>query len=260
MRDDADLNLLEMPGLNVGYLGFNTEKKPFDDKRVRQALNMAINKQAIIEGVFQGAGTPAKNPMPPTVWGYNDAIQDYPYDPEKAKQLLAEAGHEGGFETDIWAMPVTRPYNPNARRMAELIQADWQAVGVKAQIVSYEWGEYLKRSVAGEHQSVLLGWTADIADPDNFLGVLLGCDAVGATNRARWCHKPFDDLIKQAKRITDQAERTKLYADAQVVFKEEAPWVTTAHSIVFQPVRKEVIDFKIDPFGGNIFYGVDIQE
>ena len=106
----------------------------------------------------------------------------------------------------------------------------------------------------------MLGWTADIADPDNFLGVLLGCDAVGNTNRARWCDKAFDDLIKQAKRITDTGERTKLYAEAQVIFKEEAPWVTIAHSIVFQPVRKEVVDYKIDPFGGNIFYGVDLKE
>lgn len=258
MEQDPNINLMSQEGLNVGYLGFNTEKTPLDDKRVRQALTMAINKQAIIDAVFQGAGTIAKNPMPPTIWGYNDEIEDYPYDPEGAKKLLEEAGING-LQTDIWAMPVTRPYNPNARRMAELIQADWKAVGVDAQIVSYEWGEYLERSKQGEHQSVLLGWTADIADPDNFLGVLLGCDGVGNTNRARWCHKPFDDLIKQAKRTTDQAERTKLYMEAQKIFKEEAPWVTIAHSIVYQPVRKEVLNWRIDPFGGNIFYGVDLE-
>lgn len=258
MAEDPNVNLMKQEGLNIGYHAFNVEKKPFDDKRVRQALNMAINKQAIIDAVFQGAGVAAKNPMPPTIWGYNDEIQDYPYDPEAAKKLLQEAG-VSGLQTDIWAMPVTRPYNPNARRMAELIQADWKAVGVEAQIVSYEWGEYLKRTKDGEHKSVLLGWTADIADPDNFLGVLLGCDAVGNTNRARWCHKPFDDLIKQAKRTTDQAERTKLYMEAQKIFKEEAPWVTVAHSIVYQPVRKEVIGWKIDPFGGNLFYGVDLE-
>lgn len=259
MKADPNVNLLQQEGLNVGYVGFNVEKKPLDDKRVRQALNLAINKQAIIEAVYQGAGVPAKNPMPPTLWGYAQNVQDYTYDPAKAKQLLQEAGLGSGFETDLWAMPVQRPYNPNARRMAELIQADWAKVGVQAKIVSFEWGEYLKRTQAGEAQSFMLGWTADIADPDNFLGVLLGCDAVGATNRARWCHKPFDDLIKQAKRIIDQGERAKLYEQAQAVFKEEVPWVTVAHSIVFKPVRKEVVDFKIDPFGGHIFYGVDIK-
>ena len=259
MGEDADLNLLQQEGLNVGYLAFNTEKKPFDDKRVRQALNLAVNKQAIIDVVFQGAGKIAKNPIPPTIWSYNDATEDYPYDPDKAKALLAEAG-VSGLKTDIWAMPVQRPYNPNAKRMAELIQADWAKVGVEAEIVSFEWGEYLKRSKDGEHQTVLLGWTGDNGDPDNFMYVLLGCDAASGANRARWCHKPFDDLLRQAKQISDVAERTKLYQQAQSVFKEEAPWVTIAHSVVFKPVRNEVADFRIDPFGGHVFYGVDLKE
>jgi dipeptide transport system substrate-binding protein len=258
IASNPDVNLMEQEGLNVGYLAFNVEKPPFDDKRVRQALNMAIDKQAILDAVFQGAGTIAKNPIPPTIWSYNDDVQDYPYDPEAAKALLEEAGVTD-LKTDIWAMPVQRPYNPNARRMAELIQADWRNVGVDAEIVSFEWGEYLDRSKDGEHQTVLLGWTGDNGDPDNFLYVLLGCDAVGAANRARWCYEPFNDLILEAKRISDKAERTRLYEEAQVVFKEEAPWVTIAHSVVFKPVRKEVVDFRIDPFGGHVFYGVDLE-
>ncbi|MFQ5776086.1 MAG: ABC transporter substrate-binding protein, partial [Kiloniellaceae bacterium] len=228
--------------------------------RVRQALNMAINKQAIIDVVFQGAGKVAKNPIPPTIWSYNDAVKDYPYDPERAKKLLAEAG-VSNLKTNIWAMPVQRPYNPNARRMAELIQADWAKVGVEAKIVTYEWGEYLKRSKLGEHDTVLLGWTGDNGDPDNFLFVLLGCEAAkDSANRARWCYKPFEDLLVKAKQTADVAERTRLYKKAQVVFKEEAPWVTIAHSIVFMPVRKEVVDYRIDPFGGHIFYGVDLKQ
>ena len=259
MGADPDLNLMDQEGLNVGYLAFNTEKKPFDDKRVRQALNMAINKQAIIDVVFQGAGKAAKNPIPPTIWSYNEATEDYPYDPGAARQLLKDAG-VAGLKTNIWAMPVQRPYNPNARRMAEMIQADWAKVGVQAEIVSFEWGEYLKRSKDGEHETVLLGWTGDNGDPDNFLYVLLGCDASSGANRARWCHKPFDDLLRKAKQISDVAERTKLYEEAQLVFKEEAPWVTIAHSVVFMPMRKEVKDYKIDPFGGHVFYGVDLEE
>ncbi len=136
---------MEQEGLNVGYLAYNTQQKPFDDVRVRKALNMAINKQAIMDAVFQGAGKSAKNPIPPTMWSYNDAVVDDPYDPEAAKKLLAEAG-VSGLKMKIWAMPVARPYNPNARRMAELIQADFAAVGVEVEIVSYEWGEYLKIS------------------------------------------------------------------------------------------------------------------
>jgi dipeptide transport system substrate-binding protein len=260
MKQDPNVNVLEQEGLNVGYLAFNTEKKPFDDKRVRQALNMAVNKQAIIDAVFQSAGKIAKNPIPPTMWSYNDAVKDYAYDPEGAKKLLKEAG-VSGLKTNIWAMPVSRPYNPNARRMAELIQADWRAVGVDAEILSYEWGEYLKRSSAGEHQTVLLGWTGDNGDPDNFLAVLLGCDAAkDGANRARWCYQPFDGLIQEAKRVPDVGERTKLYEQAQVVFKEEAPWVTIAHSVVYEPVRKEVEGYKVSPFGVHVFYGVDLKE
>jgi len=259
MKVDPALTVMEQEGLNVGYLAFNTEKAPFTDKRVRQALNMAINKAAIIDAVFQGAGKAAKNPIPPTIWSYNEATKDYPYDPAKAKALLAEAGVKD-LKTNIWAMPVQRPYNPNARRMAELIQADWAAVGVQAEIVSFEWGEYLKRSKNGEHDSVLLGWTGDNGDPDNFLHTLLGCDASkDGTNRARWCYKPFDDLVVAAKRTAAIAERTKLYEQAQTVFKEEAPWVTIAHSVVFVPMRKEVVGYKVDPLGGHVFYGVDLK-
>ncbi|GJL81065.1 MAG: ABC transporter substrate-binding protein [marine bacterium B5-7] len=259
MKADADVNLLEQEGLNVGYLAYNTKMPPFDNAKVRKALNMAINKQAIIEGVFQGAGKVAKNPIPPTIWSYNEATVDDPYDPEAAKKMLDEAG-VSGLKTKIWAMPVQRPYNPNARRMAELIQADWAAVGVEAEIVSYEWGEYLKRSKDEDRDgAVLLGWTGDNGDPDNFLAVLLGCDGVGGSNRAQWCYQPFEDLIQKAKVVSDHAERTKLYEQAQLVFKEQAPWATIAHSVVYMPVRKEVVDYRIDPFGGHIFYGVDLK-
>lgn len=260
MDADASINLMSQEGLNVGYLGYNTQKEPFTNPKVRKALNMAINKDAIIEGVYQGAGAAAKNPIPPTIWSYNNDTVDDPYDPEGAKAMLAEAGFPEGFSTDIWAMPVQRPYNPNARRMAELIQADWAKIGVNAEIVSYEWGEYLERTKKGEQGTFMLGWTGDNGDPDNFLAVLLGCDAVGGSNRAQWCNEEFDKLIQQAKTTSDVLERTRLYEEAQVVFKREAPWATIAHSIVFEPIRNEVVDYKIDPFGGHIFYGVDIKE
>ena len=152
IRKDPNVQVLEQPGLNVGYLAYNTTKKPFDDVRVRKAINMAINKKAIIDAVYLTTGVAAKNPIPPTQWSYNDAIKDDPYDPAAAKKLLAEAGYPNGFTTDLWAMPVQRPYNPNARRIAELMQADLAKVGVTAEIKSYEWGEYRKRMQAGEHQ------------------------------------------------------------------------------------------------------------
>jgi len=262
MKKDPNVQVLEQPGLNVGYLAYNVTKKPLDDVRVRKALNMAINKKAILDAVYLGTGIAAKNPLPPSMSAYNDAIKDDPYDVEGAKKLLAAAGHANGFEMDLWAMPVQRPYNPNAKRIAELMQSDLAKVGVKAEIKTFEWGEYRKRMQAGEHMSGMLGWTGDNGDPDNFLAVLLGCDASknNGGNVAKWCYQPFEDLIQKAKVETKPAERDKLYKQAQVIFKEQAPWFTIAHAVQLKPVRKEVIDFKLSPFGRHVFYGVDIKE
>ena len=260
LKADANLQVMEQEGLNVGYLAYNTTQAPFDNVKVRKALNMAINKQAILDAVFQGSGSAAKNPIPPTMWSYNDAIVDDPYDPEGAKKLLEEAGVKD-LKMKIWAMPVQRPYNPNARRMAELIQEDFAKVGVGVEIVTYEWAEYLDRSKAKDRDgAVLLGWTGDNGDPDNFLAVLLGCDAVGGNNRAQWCNKEFEDLIQKAKVLPDNDQREPLYKEAQVVFKREAPWATIAHSVVFMPMSKKVSGFKMDPLGSHRFDGVDIAE
>ncbi|MBL8668725.1 MAG: ABC transporter substrate-binding protein [Rhodospirillales bacterium] len=259
MQRDPDLVVTSQEGLNVAYLAFNTQKKPFDDVRVRRALDLAIDRDAIIAAVYLGAGRKAKNPIPPTLWSYNDAIVDTPYDPAAAKRLLAEAGYPQGFETDIWALPVKRPYAPDSRRTAEMIQADWAKVGVRAVIVSYELGELLKRTKAGEHQTMLFGWTGDNGDPDNFLYTLLGCEAAkDGANRARWCDARFDALVTQAKRTSDVGERTRLYEEAQVVFKQETPWVTIAHSVVSTAMRRNVENYRIDPLGGHLFYGVDL--
>jgi dipeptide transport system substrate-binding protein len=261
IRKNTSVKVLEQPGLNVGYLAYNTTKKPFDDVRVRKAINMAIDKKAIVSAVYLSTGVPAINPIPPTLWSYNKDIKDDPFDPVAAKKMLADAGFPNGFATDLWAMPVQRPYNPNAKRIAELMQADLAKIGVKAEIKSFEWGEYRKRMQAGEHQMGMLGWTGDNGDPDNFLSTLLGCASAktNGSNVAKFCYQPFDDLINKAKVVSSQAERAKLYEKAQVIFKEQAPWFTIAHAVALKPVRNEVMDFKISPFGTHEFYGVDIK-
>jgi dipeptide transport system substrate-binding protein len=261
MRRDANVVLQEQPGLNIGYLAYNTTKKPFDDVRVRKAINMAMDKKAIVSAVYLSTGVAATNPIPPGQWSYNKAIKDDAYNPAEAKKLLAAAGYPNGFSTDLWAMPVQRPYNPNAKRIAELMQADLAKVGVKAEIKSFEWGEYRKRMQAGEHQMGMLGWTGDNGDPDNFLNTLLGCASAksNGSNVAKFCYQPFDELVLKAKTVTNPAERTKLYEKAQVIFKEQAPWFTIAHAVQIAPVRKEVLDYKLSPFARHTFYGVDMK-
>ncbi|QFU09093.1 Periplasmic dipeptide transport protein precursor [Rhodobacteraceae bacterium THAF1] len=260
IRSDDSLKMENQEGLNVGYLAYNTMEAPFDQPEVRKALNMAIDKQAIIDVIFQGEATAAKNPIPPTMWSYNESIEDDAYDPEAAQQMLADAGVED-LSMKIWAMPVQRPYNPNARRMAELIQEDFSEIGVDVEIVSYEWGEYLERSKAEDRDgAVLLGWTGDNGDPDNFLAVLLGCDAVGGSNRAQWCNEEFDALVQEAKTLPSQEERTPLYEEAQQIFKDQAPWATIAHSQVFMPLRSEVEGYVVHPLGGHLFDTVLLSE
>lgn len=261
MKKDNNIVLDEMAGLNIGYLSYNMDKPPLNNLKVRQALNMAVNKKAIIDAVFQGAAEPAKNFIPPTMWSYNNDINDYPYDPEQAKQLLKEAGLEKGFTIDLWAMPVQRPYNPNARRMAEMIQADWAKIGVKATIVTYEWGEYLERVRNGEHETMLMGWSGDNGDPDNFYSVLMSCDAVKAgSNYSHWCYKPFDDLLQQARVEPDHQKRIELYRQAQVEMHDQAPALMIAHSMVYMPVRKEVKGYIMDPLALHNFNQVSIEK
>jgi len=260
IRKEEGITMMQQEGLNVGYLAYNTEKENFKDAKVRKALNYAINKEAIKTVVFNGEATVAKNPIPPTIWSYDETTVDDAYNVDKAKALLKEAGFAEGFKTNIWAMPVQRPYNPDAKKMAELIQADWAAVGVDAEIVTFEWGEYLKRSKAGEHDTVLLGWTGDNGDPDNFLRVLLGCQSkINGTNRARWCDEAFEKELQAALLSTDPAVRTKAYENAQKIFKDQAPWATIAHSTVFMPISNKVTGYKIDPLGGHFFHNVDLK-
>jgi dipeptide transport system substrate-binding protein len=259
LKSDANVQMPSKPGFNLGYLAYNVQHKPFDNPDVRRALDMAINKKAIIESVYQGAGQLATNPMPPTQWSYDPSLKGQAYDPAQAKAMLQKAGVKDGTEVTLWAMPVQRPYNPNGKLMAEMIQADWAKVGVKARIVTYEWGEYIKRAHAGEDDSMLIGWTGDNGDPDNWLGTLLGCDAVNGNNFDKWCHKPFNDLVEKGRETTDQAQRTKIYMQAQQIFAKELPFSPIAHSTTYQPIAKNVVDFKIDPLGYTRFDGVSLK-
>jgi dipeptide transport system substrate-binding protein len=260
MQKDASLRVINQPGLNIAYWAFNVQKPPFDKKEVRQAMNMAIDKAAIIRDVYLGAGQPAKNLIPPTMWSYNDAVKDYPFDQAKAKDMLAKAGVKTPLEIDLWYMPVQRPYNPNAKRIAEMMQADLAKVGVNAKLVTFEWGEYRKRLQQGEHITGMLGWTGDNGDPDNFF-FLRGCEGArpGGQNVSKWCNKEFDDRLLKARTLADVKERTKLYEEMQVIEKEEAADFKIAHSVVYEVMRKELTGYKQSPFGSHQFNGVDLK-
>ncbi|AEP36177.1 ABC transporter substrate-binding protein [Taylorella asinigenitalis] len=259
MKSNANITVLSQPGFNVGYLAYNAEKKPLNDVRVRKALDMAINKEEILKSVFQGQGELVANLMPVSQWSYNDKIKNRPYDVEGAKKLLMEAGYPNGFDIELWTLPVSRPYNPNGRLMGELIQADWSKIGVKVSLKTYEWGEYLKRAQKGDHQIVMSGWTGDNGDPDNWLGNLSSCSAIGGSNYSRLCVKEYQDLLDQARSEIDVAKRTELYQKAQEIFFENVITTNIATSIINAPMRKNVEGFKISPFGATQFTGVSLK-
>lgn len=258
---DPALQLLKQEGLNIGYLSLNAAMPPFTDVRVRRAVNMAVDKATIVDAVYRGAGVVAKNPIPPTLWSYNDDVRDYPFDPAAAQKLLAEAGFPEGFETELWYMPVSRPYNPNGKRIAEMIQVDLAKIGIRTRLVTDEWSEYRAKLQSGGAPMALFGWTGDNGDPDNFFDVLLGCKAArpGGNNIAKWCDPDFDGLVTRAKAVPDQAARAALYRRAQEIVKEQAPWLPIAHSVVFMAARKELTGLRMDPLGRRLFDGVDLK-
>jgi len=252
-----DLTLEAVTALNVGYFGFNVKKPPFDNKLVRQAVSYAINKQVLLEAVYQGKAELANSIMPNTSWAYDDSISEHEFNPILAKSLLEVAGFPQGFTMDLWAMPVQRPYNPNAITMAKLIQADLSNIGIKVKIVSYEWNTFLHRLKRGEHQSFLLGWSADHPDPDNFFSPMLSCSATHTgSNRTFWCNQEYDDIIQKALQTTNLSLRKKHYAQAMKILFQEIPLIPIAHSKRYQARNEKVMGDILAPFGGISFYHV----
>lgn len=230
VEKNEKLALIMRPSFNVAYLGFNTEKAPLDNPKLRVAIAHAINKQGLVEAIFDGRAVPAKNPMPPTLWGYNDSIKDYPFDLEKAKQLLAEAGYPNGLKLTFHAMPAVRPYMPNGPKAAEAIAEDLKKIGIETEIVSPEWPVYLEDTKVGNMEMFILGWTGDNGDPDNFIYALLDQDNIGGNNRARYKNQELHDLLIAAQMESDQKKREKMYKDAQEIIHKDQPWVPLVHA------------------------------
>jgi peptide/nickel transport system substrate-binding protein len=254
-KSNPNFNIVERPSVNVGYLAINTKKPILSNKLVRQAISHAIDKQTIIKAIFSGLAIPAKNPFPPSIWGYNDKIVDYDYNPQKAKELLAKAGHPNGFSLELWAMPVSRAYMPEPVKTAELIQAYLAAVGINAKIVRQEWGVYIDKTSKGEHDLCMFGWLGGNADPDNFLFGLLSSDNAKppAANVAFFENAEFDTLVKQAQVVFDKQKRTALYLKAQEIVHDEAPWVPLAHATITRIHSKKLHDVPLRPNGLNSF-------
>ncbi|HIG99493.1 MAG TPA: ABC transporter substrate-binding protein [Thermoplasmata archaeon] len=287
IKADSNLTFLAEPGMNIGYLAINNGYgyydvnhngvhdpdepwvqtpgyfAPFTNKLVRQAINYAINKTWIIENLYAGTATIAKNGMPPFMLGYNDAIVDYPYNPTKAIELLTEAGYPNGFNTTLWVMPVSRPYMFDPVRIGEAIQGYLADVNINVEIYQIDWSTYLAKTQAGEHPMCLLGWTGDNGDPDNFMNVLYGANqcVIGAAGNVAFYNKTeVQDLFTAALQTYNITERANLYKESQVIIHEDAPFVYLAHANQHLVFRENVKGFLMNPAGRMFFYPVEIEE
>lgn len=246
------------PPLTIGYLAMNTQREPFGNRQVRQAINMAINMPDIVEAFFGETGQLATTYMPPTVSFFDDSIEHYPYDPEGARQMLQDAGVDG-LETELWYMPIPRPYMPDGKGIAQAMQSDLQEVGVNTKLVTFEWGTYLDRTGRGDHPMCLLGWSGDNGDPSTFLNPLLtsaGATETDALNVAFYQNPEVDDLLNSALRTTDQNERGDLYTEAQQILVDDAPWAPIAYVRPPIGLQDQVQGYHPNPTGGESFNSV----
>ena len=249
-----DVEIMKAQALNISYLSFNLKKAPTNVRAVREALDIAIDRNALFKVLFpRGDATQAVSAFPPAVPGHHDGLTNE-FNPARAKKLLAEAGFAQGLSLDLWALPISSSTNPNGMLMAQMIQQDWARIGVKAAIKTYEWGEYLKRANNGEHDVYMSGWTGDTADPDDFLAPNLTCAA--SRGGIKFCNAEFDKLVEQGRASVDPAERVRIYRAAQEIFKRERPWITMAHSTIYMPIRNDVKGFVMSPNGSVEFDGV----
>ncbi len=219
VESNPDVKLLSQPSTGIDYVGMNTQKEKFSDKRVRQAINYALDKQTFVDTIIEGRGLVANSYINAAIPGWTDEVEAYPYDPEKAKELLAEAGYPDGFECSIFVNGDLRT------RSAQILQAQLADVGIKVDISTYEWGALLDTLNAGEHEMFLLGWSNTSFDPDGSTYQLFYSGNHGATgNRAFFSNDKVDELILSAQRESEESKRMELYKELQFVLQDESPW------------------------------------
>jgi dipeptide transport system substrate-binding protein len=259
-KDEKSLAVVQTPAFMTAFVALNTQHKPLDDERVRQAINMAFDRANYLKVVFDNTAAPAVNPYPANTWSYDKDIAAYPYDPAKAKALLAQAGYPNGFSTTIWLRPQGSVLNPKPKAGAELLQADLAKIGVKAEVKVIEWGELIKQAKQGQHDMLFMGWAGDNGDPDNYLTPLFSCNGVkSGINFARYCDPKLDKLIADGRATADQAARAKDYEAAQKIIHDEALWIPLGYPTASAITRNAVKGYKVSAFGRQHFADVSVE-
>lgn len=225
------------------YIGFNVQKPPFDDIRVRQAISMALDKEVIIEGPYNGAALPAAGAIPVGVFGHDASIQGLPYDMDRARELLADAGYEDGFSTTYWTND-----NPIRVMVGEYLQSQLRELNIDVQIEVLEWGAYLAQTAAGEHDMFMLGWSTPTLDADYSVYALFHSDNHGNPgNRSFWSNPEADALLDEGRMEPDPAIRLEIYREFELLLVEEAPVINLVYTQNILGVNKNVQNLFVTP-------------
>lgn len=242
------------PGINVGYLTMQTRKPPLDQPKVRQAIAMAIDRDRLIEVAYAGHAEKAKTMVPPTLWGHGENVPERPFDVAKAKALLEEAAQENGFKLpvklELFVMDQPRPYMQQPRQTAIFIKDALEKIGFDIEIITNDIGQHFQRMTRGEHQLGLSGWSADIADPHNFLHTLLhstNINEIGGNNLSQYKNEQVDELLDAAQFELEQDKRAELYEKAQMLIYEDSPVLPLVHVPVRIAERDIVEGYKLHP-------------
>ncbi|WP_243119934.1 ABC transporter substrate-binding protein [Pelotomaculum propionicicum] len=225
--------ILKKNGLDLNYLGFFTDKQPFNNPAVRKAVCMLIDRKQIIEGLFQNASIEAISPLPPGVLGYDPNSRPIPYDPAVAKELLARSGYAEGLKIKIITYNNTRPYNPaGGEKLAATLKAELAKAGIEAEVKLYPWEQYKEALLQEEGDAFLYGWISDNGDPDNFLYTLLSSAQIeSGLNTARYRNSEVDLLLARAQQETEPTLREQAYRNAAKIVVNDAPWLFLNHSL-----------------------------
>jgi len=245
---EADDNLVVRTAeteLNVGYLAMHQANSPFENPLVRQAVAHALDRDAIVEAFYAGLGVVADDHMPPSFFGHGTPWP-YEYNPERARELLAEAGYPNGFDTELWYMPVSRPYYPAPQPIAEAMATYLADIGINAQLMTEDWSTYLSRYNTGAYPMYMLGWNGDYADPDNFLTTFFGPSGF---EQLGWEAPEVVDALQQARQIAGQDERAALYASVIDAVAADAASIPMAHNRSLSAVRSDVQNWIPSPLG-----------
>jgi peptide/nickel transport system substrate-binding protein len=256
VRLHPELQLYRTPGNNVAYVAMNTSRAPFDELQVRQAVNCAIDRHAIVKLAYQGLAVQASGPIPPVMWSRNEKTRRYPYNPAKARQMLEESGYDFDRRLSFHVMSTSRSYLPNPELVGEMIARNLAMVGMQVDLVVRPFREHQRATQMGEHDLCLAGWAGDNGDPDNFLYLLLDRDNArrgAARNLAMFSNDDLHRTLVRAQQSLDRRVRKRLYRQAQVIVADQAPWVPLAHTDVVVAARRAVEDLHVHP-SNVIFY------